>query len=113
MRKIEQIKADYDKANTLEEKINLEHELKNALFDLWKSGKLVLLPFIAMVERSLRDGKMRPQMDQKHNGRYAVVYVDKAKWGTPLIDICGTFYNTEQAESRRNAIIALEGENKG
>jgi hypothetical protein len=38
---------------------------------------------------------------QKFNGRYATVYIDKNKWGTPLIDICGKYsYNTEEAEAR-------------
>ena len=39
-----------------------------------KTGQLAEFPFIAMVEQSLRDGTMKPMSDQKHNGRYAVVY---------------------------------------
>ena len=60
----------------------------------------VELPCIAMIERSIKDGKMNPKhSEQKFNGRYAVVYIDKSKWGTPLIDICGDIpYNTEEAE---------------
>ena len=61
------------------------HELVQAKQD----GRLVELPFLAMVEQSLQDGKMKPMADQKHNGRYAVVYVDHNKWKSPLIDICG------------------------
>lgn len=55
-----------------------------------REGRLLITPCIAMIEQSLQDGKMKPQRDQAHNGRYAVVYVDKSKWGKPLIDICGT-----------------------
>ena len=60
----------------------------------------VELPCIAMIERSIKDGKMNPKhSEQKFNGRYAVVYIDKSKWNTPLIDICGDIpYNTEEAE---------------
>ena len=73
-----------------------------------KEGRLVELPFVAMVEQSLQDGKMKPMGDQKHNGRYAVVYVDHNKWKSPLIDICGKPYNREEAENRM-AALALKG----
>ena len=80
-----------------------------------KTGQLVKFPFIAMVEQSLRDGTMKPMSDQTHNGRYAVVYKSE-RWASPLIDICGTPYNTEQADermcelSREAAEAALERE---
>lgn len=70
------------------------------LWDAEQAGQLLRLPFIAMIERSLQDGVMKPQRDQTHNGRYAVVYRDPSKWKSPLIDICGTHYNTQQAEVR-------------
>lgn len=73
-----------------------------------QDGRLVELPFVAMVEQSLQDGKMKPMADQKHNGRYAVVYVDHNKWKSPLIDICGKPYNREEAENRM-AALALKG----
>ena len=73
-----------------------------------QDGRLVKLPFVAMVEQSLQDGKMKPMGDQKHNGRYAVVYVDHNKWKSPLIDICGKPYNREEAENRM-AALALKG----
>ena len=73
-----------------------------------QDGRLVKLPFVAMVEQSLQDGKMKPMADQKHNGRYAVVYVDHNKWKSPLIDICGKPYNREEAE-KRMAALAQEG----
>lgn len=68
-----------------------------------KAGQLAKFPFIAMVEQSLRDGTMKPMSDQKHNGRYAVVYKSE-RWTSPLIDICGTPYNTEQAVERMREI---------
>lgn len=73
-----------------------------------QDGRLLELPFVAMVEQSLQDGKMKPMADQKHNGRYAVVYVDHNKWKSPLIDICGKPYNREEAENRMEA-LAQEG----
>lgn len=75
------------------------HELAQAE----KAGQLAKFPFIAMVEQSLRDGTMKPMSDQKHNGRYAVVYKSE-RWTSPLIDICGTPYNTEQAVERMREI---------
>ena len=64
----------------------------------------MVLPFVAMVEQSLQEGKMTPQGDQKHNGRYAVVYRDPKKWAAPLIDICGKPYDTEEAKARMAAL---------
>ena len=73
-----------------------------------QDGRLLKLPFVAMVEQSLQDGKMKPMGDQKHNGRYAVVYVDHNKWKSPLIDICGKPYLREEAEARM-AVLAQKG----
>ena len=73
-----------------------------------QDGRLLELPFVAMVEQSLQDGKMKPLGDQKHNGRYAVVYVDRNKWKSPLIDICGKPYLREEAEARM-AVLAQKG----
>lgn len=66
----------------------------------------VELPFVAMIEQTLTNGKFsRKRGEQRYNGRYAVVYVDKSKWGTPLIDICGEVsYNREEAEQRLKEI---------
>ena len=74
-----------------------------------QDGRLVELPFVAMVEQSLQDGKMKPMGDQKHNGRYAVVYVDHNKWKSPLIDICGKPYDREEAEVRMAALAQKGG----
>lgn len=58
------------------------------------------MPFIAMIERTTEKGEFcKKKSEQKFNGRYCLVYEDKEKWGTPLIDICGTReYNAEEAE---------------
>ena len=77
-----------------------------------RDGRLVELPFVAMVEQSLQDGKMKPMGDQKHNGRYAVVYVDHNKWKSPLIDICGKPYLREEAEARMAALAQEGGSNE-
>ena len=62
---------------------------------------IMKLPFIAMIEQHLVNGKFVNSNIQNKNGMYAVVYMDKSKWGTPLIDICGKSpYNGEEAEAR-------------
>ena len=83
-------------------------QMKNCIHFKNKSN-MVELPFIAMIERSLKNGKMNPKAsEQKFNGRYCVVYFDKSKLGSPLIDICGEkLYSTEEAEK------ALEMNNRG
>lgn len=75
-----------------------------------QDGRCVVLPFVAMVEQSLQDGKMTPQRDQRFNGRYAVVYNDPQKWASPLIDVCGGPYNREQAEARMAELTRAEAE---
>lgn len=65
-----------------------------------REGRCFITPFVAMVEQSLMNGEMTPEKDQRFNGRYAVVYFDPEKWKAPLIDICGTPYNREEAEQR-------------
>lgn len=74
-----------------------------------QDGTLLRLPFVAMVEQSMQDGKMKPQKDQLFNGRYAAVY-HSSRWGCPLIDICGTPYNSEQATKRVAALKEQEGQ---
>lgn len=77
------------------------------LLELERNGKLVQMPFVAMVEQSMQGGKMKPQKDQRFNGRYAAVY-HSPRWGCPLIDICGTPYNSEQATKRVAALKEQE-----
>lgn len=71
---------------------------------LLKNG-VIVTPCVAMVEQFLKDGKFDEEI-HVHNGKYAVVYVDKSKWGCPLIDITEQHYNSEKAEER---IQALKG----
>ena len=79
-----------------------------------REGRCFIGPFIAMIEQSLSGGKMKPQRDQRFNGRYAVVYFDPKKWSSPLIDICGTPYNREEAEERMKVLkAALRREQDG
>lgn len=72
------------------------------IIELLQSDKLIELPFIAMIEQYLVNGKFADNIYlQKFNGICATVYIDKNKWGIPLIDICGKYpYNTEEAEAR-------------
>ena len=71
-----------------------------------REGQCFIGPFVAMIEQSLSGGEMKPQRDQRFNGRYAVVYFDPKKWSSPLIDICGTPYNREEAEERMKVLKA-------
>ena len=71
-----------------------------------KEGQCFIGPFVAMIEQSLSGGEMKPQRDQRFNGRYAVVYFDPKKWSSPLIDICGTPYNREEAKERMKVLKA-------
>ena len=71
-----------------------------------REGRCFFGPFVAMIEQSLSGGEMKPQRDQRFNGRYAVVYFDPKKWSSPLIDICGTPYNREEAEERMKVLKA-------
>lgn len=65
-----------------------------------REGRCFITPFVAMVEQSLMNGEMKPNKDQRFNGRYAVVYCKPQRWATPLIDVCGTPYNINEAEKR-------------
>lgn len=73
-----------------------------------QEGRLVALPFVAMVEQSLQNGKMTPAQDQQFNGRFAVVYSATEGWECPLIDICGGHYDREQADKRMAALAERE-----
>ncbi len=73
--------------------------------DFTARSEWVHLPCVAMVEQFIKDGKF-DRRKTAHNGRIAVVYIDKKKWNSPLIDITEQFYNTDKAQER---IKALEG----
>ena len=80
--------------------------MAHALEQADREGRCFIGPFVAMIEQSLSGGEMKPQRDQRFNGRYAVVYFDPKKWSSPLIDICGTPYNREEAEERMKVLKA-------
>ncbi len=69
---------------------------------------VIVPPCVAMVEQFIKDGKIDKKRTA-HNGRYAVVYIDKKKWGIPLIDITEQFYNSEKAEERIQVLKEREG----
>lgn len=91
------LNMDYDE---VKDKPITEMEKRCEYFN--DKSRIIELPFIAMIEQYLVNGKFADNIYlQKFNGRYATVYIDKNKWGTPLIDICGKYsYNTEEAEAR-------------
>ena len=67
--------------------------------DYLLANGVIVSPCVAMVEQFIKDG----QFDRKrtaHNGRIAVVYIDKSKWNSPLIDITEQYYNTDKAVER-------------
>ncbi len=112
LKSIEDAVAD---AESEEYDLDRLRELLNADRD----GRCFIAPFVAMVEQSLTGGEMKPQRDQRFNGRYAVVYFDKEKWAFPLIDICWKHYDRKEAEERMKALTreaaetALKGEQDG
>ncbi|BFK87510.1 hypothetical protein I4200191B4_18160 [Pseudoflavonifractor gallinarum] len=110
-----------DRLGKIEDILGDEYDLDRLreLVEADREGRLVALPFVAMVEQSLTDGEMKPQRDQRFNGRYAVIYNDPKKWNCPLIDICGKAYNSREANERKNTLerkaaeSALKGERDG
>lgn len=79
---------------------NADSYMQEPFADYLLKNGVRCMPFIAMIEQTTENGKFcKKPSEQKFNGRYCLVYENKAKWGTPLIDICGTkTYNTEEAE---------------
>ena len=71
---------------------------------------VIVTPCIAMVEQFI-DGSLK--FDRKrtaHNGRTAVIYIDKKKHSSfPLIDITDQFYNIDTAEARIKALERSNG----
>lgn len=64
---------------------------------------VIELPFVAMVEQFIKNGKFDNKITA-HNGKYAVVYIDKSKWNCPIIDITEQSYNHEKAEERMQTL---------
>ena len=75
-------------------------------------SKFIELPFIAMIEQTIIDGKPNfNKSNSSKNGMYCVVYSDPTKWASPLIDICGkTHYRTDEAIARQNELKAKQEE---
>lgn len=80
----------------------LEFE-KLILADYLLENGVVVLPCVAMVEQFIKDGRF-DRRRTSHNGRMAVVYIDKEKWNKPLIDITELFYDDEKALERIQAL---------
>ena len=80
-------------------------EAVEKLADHLLANGVIVTPCVAMVEQFIKDGKFDKKITA-HNGKYAVVYVDKLKWNSPLIDITEQSYNAEKALER---IQALKG----
>ena len=89
---------------------NFSYDRLRELVQADREGRCFITPFVAMVEQSLLNGQMKPERDQRFNGRYAVVYFDQEKWKAPLIDICGAPYNKEEAEQRSQQLIRESAE---
>ena len=105
-----------DRLAAIEDILGNEYDLDRLLelVQADREGRCFIGPFVAMIEQSLSGGEMKPQRDQRFNGRYAVVYFDPKKWSSPLIDICGTPYNREEAEERMKVLkAALRREQDG
>lgn len=75
--------------------------------DYLLANGVIITPCIAMVEQFIKNGKFDKKRTA-HNGRIAVVYIDKSKWNSPLIDITEQFYNTDKAEERIQALKECE-----
>lgn len=75
-------------------------------------SKFKQLPFIAMIEQTIIDGKPNfNKSNSSKNGMYCVVYSDPTKWAAPLIDICGKYhYKVDEAETRCNELRAKQEE---
>ena len=69
------------------------------LADYLIQNGILVTPCVAMVEQFIKDNKFDTK-NNIHNGKYAVVYIDKSKWNCPLIDITEQYYNDEKALKR-------------
>lgn len=76
------------------------HERISDMVDYLIENGVIVTPCAAMVEQFIKDGKFDKRITA-HNGKYAVVYIDKTKWSScPLLDITEQHYNTEKALER-------------
>lgn len=78
------------------------NEKANQIIDIFDAvtEKCVDLPCVAIVEQFLdSDGKFdKRRID--HNGRIAVVYINRHKYAVPSIDLTSQRYNTAKAYER-------------
>lgn len=95
-------KQTWERLKLIEDILGNDYDLDRLreLVQADREGRCFITPFVAMVEQSLMNGEMKPERDQRFNGRYAVVYFDPEKWKVPLIDICGAPYNRDEADER-------------
>ena len=100
-------KQTWERLKLIEDILGNDYDLDRLreLVQADREGRCFITPFVAMVEQSVMNGEMKPERDQRFNGRYAVVYFDPEKWKVPLIDICGAPYNKEEAEQRAQQLI--------
>ena len=79
--------------------VNKDSHYTENLADYLLDNGVRVMPFVAMIEKTTVNGEFcKKRSEQKFNGRYCVVYEDKTKWETPLIDICGlTLYDKCEA----------------
>lgn len=77
------------------------------LEDKIEAGKLVELPFIAMIDRLMENGKfLATNKAQAFNGRYCVVRIIE-DWKCPVIEICSEkSFNRVAAEARLKELEA-------
>lgn len=94
--------------NTSEDKHFIESTTIGQVADTLLANCVIVTPCVAMVEQFIKDGKFNRQLTV-HNGKYAVVYMDKSKWNCPLIDITEQHYNDEKANERIEVLKGGEG----
>ena len=104
-RLIELLSETHTETDNYKEQARLHDEY---VADYLLANGVIVTPCVAMVEQFIKNG----EFDRKrtaHNGRIAVVYIDKSKWNSPLIDITEQFYNADKAKERIQALKEREG----
>lgn len=64
----------WERLKAIEDNLGNEYDLDRLreLVEADREGRCFITPFVAMVEQSLMNGEMKPNKDQRFNGRYAV-----------------------------------------
>ena len=82
----------------------------STLADYLIANGVIVPPCIAMVEQFIDRSLKFDRKRTAHNGRMAVIYIDKKKHSSfPLIDITDQFYNIDTAEARIKALERSKG----